>query len=158
MDDTPKCEKCGLEITTGMMAALCPQARNCCMWPRSDGTPELDGAELLFAKLWMDKACEQIGLQIDERKRLERELAEATSRISDERKARELADEEIANLRNDLDRHIAIATAEASYAEVAAREVEFLCRQLEILGYHKGAAISRDRVANAKRPLPEAPK
>jgi hypothetical protein len=89
---------------------------------------------------------------------IEAAIQEMDSAFSDERKARELADEEIANLRNDLDRHIAIATAEASYAEVAAREVEFLCRELEILGYHKGAAISRDRVANAKRPLPEAPK
>jgi hypothetical protein len=96
---------------------------------------------------WRDKAV-----------KLQEEVNRLTRALSDERKARELADEEIANLRNDLDRHIAIATAEASYAEVAAREVEFLCRQLEILGYHKGAAISRDRAANAKRPLPEAPK
>jgi hypothetical protein len=81
MSDTPKCEQCGLEITTGMMAALCPQARNCCMWPRSDGSPEADSAELLFAKFWMDNACEQIGLQIADRKR----LAEYAERIAVER-------------------------------------------------------------------------
>jgi hypothetical protein len=76
MSDTPKCEKCGLEITTGMMPALCNYARQCVMWPHSDGTPEGDGAELLMAKWWMDTACEQIGLQIAERERLERELAD----------------------------------------------------------------------------------
>ena len=70
MDDTPKCEKCGLEITTGMMPALCQYARECVMWPHSDGTPDGDGAELLMAKWWMDTACEQIGHQIEERKKI----------------------------------------------------------------------------------------
>lgn len=76
MQDAPKCEKCGLEITTGMMAALCPQARQCVFWPHTTKSGE-EGAELLFAKLWMDNACEQIGLQIEDRKRLERERDEA---------------------------------------------------------------------------------
>lgn len=37
--------------------------------------------------------------------------------------------------------------------DAARSEVEYLCRQLEILGYHKGAAISRERAGltgNAK--------
>lgn len=74
--DDPKCEKCGLAITTGMMPALCSNARACALWPHSDGSPEGDGAELLMAKFWMDNALDQIGLQIEDRKRLEREVAE----------------------------------------------------------------------------------
>lgn len=68
-DNDPKCGKCGLAVTTGMMAALCPQARECEFWPHAT-KPEEEGAELLMAKFWMDNACEQIGLQIDDRKRL----------------------------------------------------------------------------------------
>lgn len=44
-DDSPRCEKCGLEITTGAMAAFCPNATQCEFWPHSDGTPSGDGAE-----------------------------------------------------------------------------------------------------------------
>lgn len=27
--DTPKCDKCGAEVTTGLMAVLCPRGREC---------------------------------------------------------------------------------------------------------------------------------
>lgn len=73
-DDSPRCEKCGLEITTGAMAAFCPNATQCEFWPHSDGTPSGDGAELLIARMWIGNACEQIGLQIEDRKRLAHEL------------------------------------------------------------------------------------
>lgn len=68
------CDKCGLEITTGMMAALCPYAMRCEFWPHSDGSPNQDGAELFMARAWIRNACEQIGLQIADRKRLSDEL------------------------------------------------------------------------------------
>lgn len=72
-DDSPRCEKCGLEITTGAMAAFCPNATQCEFWPHSDGTPSGDGAELLIARMWIGNACEQIRLQIEDRKRLAEE-------------------------------------------------------------------------------------
>lgn len=75
-DDCPKCEKCGLEITTGLMAGLCQYATECTMWPHSNGDRELEGGELFMAHVWMDNACKQIALQIDDRKRLEQELAD----------------------------------------------------------------------------------
>ncbi len=77
----PKCDKCGLELTTGAMAAFCPQAMQCEFWPHSDGSSSQDGAELLIAKMWINNACEQIGLQIADRERLERELAEALDQL-----------------------------------------------------------------------------
>jgi hypothetical protein len=80
---TPKCDQCGLEITTGMMAAYCPQAEQCEFWPATDNTPQGDSAELMIALLWIRNACEQIGLQIEDRKRLERERDEALSRFSE---------------------------------------------------------------------------
>lgn len=72
------CEQCGLEITTGMMAALCPQARNCCMWPHAGGSydPAVIDAELFMANAWIDNACEQIGLP-------ELQPADAARRIRD---------------------------------------------------------------------------
>ena len=79
------CDKCGLELTTGAMAALCPQAMQCEFWPHSDGSTNQDGAELLIAKMWIDTACEQIGLQIDERNRLQRELADARAALAESR-------------------------------------------------------------------------
>jgi len=33
----PKCDKCGAEITTGLMAAFCPLGEKCEFWP---DTPE----------------------------------------------------------------------------------------------------------------------
>lgn len=75
-DDAPKCDKCGLEITTGAMAAFCPQAMQCEFWPHSNGDKEAEGGELLIAQWWIKNACEQIGLQIDDRKKLSAALAE----------------------------------------------------------------------------------
>jgi hypothetical protein len=72
MSDNPKCEKCGVECTTGMQAAFCQYARECVFWPHSEGKDAVsEGAELFMAKAWMDNACRQIGLQIDARGRLE---------------------------------------------------------------------------------------
>lgn len=73
-NDEVCCSACGLACTTGAMAAFCPRADQCEFWPHSDGTPNHDGGELLIAKMWIHNACEQIGLQIEERKRLQREL------------------------------------------------------------------------------------
>lgn len=35
--DEPRCDKCGVEMTTGLMAACCPAGKECEFW-----TPELD--------------------------------------------------------------------------------------------------------------------
>lgn len=70
----PRCNKCGLEITTGMMAALCPRALECEFWPHSDGTPVQDGAELFMARAWIRNALDQIGMQIADRQRLSAEV------------------------------------------------------------------------------------
>lgn len=32
-DDIPKCDKCGVELFTGLMAALCPLKEQCEFWP-----------------------------------------------------------------------------------------------------------------------------
>lgn len=32
-DDGPKCDKCGLPITTGLMAVFCPLDKECEFWP-----------------------------------------------------------------------------------------------------------------------------
>ncbi len=32
-DETVRCDKCGIEITTGMQAMLCPKADDCELWP-----------------------------------------------------------------------------------------------------------------------------
>jgi hypothetical protein len=37
MCESPKCDKCGKEITTGLMAAFCEQAKECEFY-----VPELD--------------------------------------------------------------------------------------------------------------------
>lgn len=29
MEQAPKCDKCGEEITTGLMAAICPKGKEC---------------------------------------------------------------------------------------------------------------------------------
>ena len=33
MTDIVRCDKCGAEVTTGMMAALCPAREACEFWP-----------------------------------------------------------------------------------------------------------------------------
>lgn len=38
-DECPTCEKCGVQITTGLMALLCPGREECAMWP-ADAAPE----------------------------------------------------------------------------------------------------------------------
>lgn len=75
-----KCDKCGLEITTGAMAAFCPNHVQCEFWPHSDGTHGQDGAELLIAKMWIGNAVDQISMQIEDRKRLEQEKADLIER------------------------------------------------------------------------------
>ena len=37
-DDTPRCDKCGMEITTGLMAVFCPFGKECEFYPEE---PEL---------------------------------------------------------------------------------------------------------------------
>ena len=37
--DTPRCDKCGAEVTTGMMAAFCPKRDLCEFWP-TDATAD----------------------------------------------------------------------------------------------------------------------
>ena len=36
-DDGPRCDKCGVELTTGLMAVFCPKEADCEFWP---DTPE----------------------------------------------------------------------------------------------------------------------
>ena len=38
-DAETRCDKCGAEITTGMMAAFCPRREGCEFWPH-DADPE----------------------------------------------------------------------------------------------------------------------
>jgi len=47
-DNTPTCDKCGLEITTGFMAFFCPRGSECELWPRDS---PLD-VQLLAYKHW----------------------------------------------------------------------------------------------------------
>lgn len=84
MSDCPKCDQCGLEVTTALMPVYCPQATTCEFWPHSEGKEATvsQGAELFTAKLWIDNALKQIDMQIQERKRLAAALA----------KVREVAD------------------------------------------------------------------
>lgn len=84
MSDSPKCDECGLEITTGMMPAFCQYADNCEMWPHSDGTPAGDSAELFMAKAWIRTACEQLGMQMRDRER----LRDAIQRVLDDEESR----------------------------------------------------------------------
>ena len=37
--DAPRCDTCGAEITTGLMAALCPRRERCEFWPH-EADPE----------------------------------------------------------------------------------------------------------------------
>ena len=48
-DDTPTCDKCGLEITTGFMAFFCPHGSECEFWPRDSG---LDVQLLAYKRSW----------------------------------------------------------------------------------------------------------
>lgn len=32
MNEEPKCDKCGAEITTGAMAVFCPEGKKCEFW------------------------------------------------------------------------------------------------------------------------------
>lgn len=82
-NSSPTCDKCGAVCTTGMMAAFCSRGRECEFWPHSNGEVALAGGELLMYRFWMDNTLEQIGLQIEDRERLERELSEARLAISD---------------------------------------------------------------------------
>jgi hypothetical protein len=86
VSDSPKCEKCGLECTTGMMAAFCSKGRECEFWPHSNGEVALAGAELLMYRFWMDNALEQIALQIEDRKQLDAMRAEALEEVERLRK------------------------------------------------------------------------
>ena len=53
----PKCDKCGEEIITGLMAAFCPHGSKCELWPR-DSKPET----VVFAyELW--EAQVQVNMQ-----------------------------------------------------------------------------------------------
>lgn len=84
MSDT-SCAKCGLEITTGMMAAFCGHADQCEFWPHADRVrPETVSAELFMAKAWMHNTCNQIGLQIEDRERLKSRIARAIKYCEDE--------------------------------------------------------------------------
>ena len=48
MNDEPKCDKCGLEITTGFMAFFCPHGSSCDLWPKDSA----DDVQLLAYKHW----------------------------------------------------------------------------------------------------------
>lgn len=37
----PKCERCGVSVTTGMMAVFCPRAEQCEFWPDDEQSQEL---------------------------------------------------------------------------------------------------------------------
>ena len=48
MNDEPKCDKCGLEITTGFMAFFCPHGSSCDLWPKDSA----DDVQLLAYRHW----------------------------------------------------------------------------------------------------------
>jgi hypothetical protein len=48
-------------------------------------------------------------------------------------------------MREEVRRVFALLSDIRSREETALKEVEFLCRQLDVLGYHKGANLSRAR-------------
>ena len=50
----PKCDKCGAEITTGMMAAFCDKREQCEFWPE----PHETGALELVTELWEESHSE----------------------------------------------------------------------------------------------------
>jgi len=62
-DTDPKCDICGVEVTTGMMAAYCPKREGCEMWPK-DATP----AEVRFLD-WIggriDSPDEPVGRRLE---------------------------------------------------------------------------------------------
>jgi predicted Zn-dependent protease with MMP-like domain len=66
---------------------------------------------------------------------------------------RDLLDELVSSARCEMpadthavrDRVVALFSDIRSREETALKEVEFLCRQLDVLGYHKGANLSRAR-------------
>ncbi len=37
---TPRCDKCGAEVSTGLMAAFCPKAEACEFWPDDESSQE----------------------------------------------------------------------------------------------------------------------
>jgi len=49
IDEIPRCDTCGAEVTTGMMAVFCPRGRGCEFWthdPQSDDFLNATLAEL----------------------------------------------------------------------------------------------------------------
>jgi hypothetical protein len=46
--DSPKCDKCGAEITTGFMGFFCPHGSNCDLWPKDSP----DDVQLLAYRHW----------------------------------------------------------------------------------------------------------
>jgi hypothetical protein len=44
--EPPKCEKCGAEITTGLMAVLCPLDKDCAL--RGDAGESVDDLRAMF--------------------------------------------------------------------------------------------------------------
>lgn len=53
MIDEPKCDKCGAPITTGLMAAFCPDGKDCEFW-----VPELDEFLAMLTPVPSDPAKE----------------------------------------------------------------------------------------------------
>ena len=70
--ETPKCEKCGEEINTGMMATLCQHGSDCELWPK-DMRPE---SELLAYRMWEAGVKQQIAMYAAELSRLRQSEAE----------------------------------------------------------------------------------
>ena len=73
--ETPKCEKCGEEINTGMMATLCQHGSDCELWPK-DMRPE---SELLAYRMWEAGVKQQIAMYAAELSRLRQ--SEAAMRL-----------------------------------------------------------------------------
>jgi hypothetical protein len=57
-DAGPRCEKCGLEITTGAMAILCPHEKDCPLW-----VPAVED----FKRDWRDPATNSVVQSTEER-------------------------------------------------------------------------------------------
>jgi hypothetical protein len=58
MTDDYKCEVCGIEVTGGLMAAMCPLREKCEFWPEDEESQQfLDGLNMRYpnAPCWQER-------------------------------------------------------------------------------------------------------
>ncbi len=75
-DETVRCDKCGIEITTGMQAMLCPKADDCELWPHDSDIE----TERFAWQMWKGYAHQAFDQMRAERDALKAALASARER------------------------------------------------------------------------------